>query len=33
MTGSIVREALWRVTAWGTRHRVSQARRVLRREA
>jgi dolichol-phosphate mannosyltransferase len=26
MSGSIVREALWRVTQWGARHRVSQIR-------
>lgn len=26
MTGSIVREALWRVTVWGVRHRIAQLR-------
>jgi dolichol-phosphate mannosyltransferase len=26
MTGGIVREALWRVTVWGVRHRLSQLR-------
>lgn len=26
MSGSIVREALWRVTRWGARHRLSQLR-------
>jgi dolichol-phosphate mannosyltransferase len=31
MSGSIVREALWRVTQWGARHRADQVRRVLRR--
>lgn len=31
MSGSIVREALWRVTQWGARHRVDQVRRALRR--
>ena len=29
MSGSIVREALLRVTQWGLRHRVDQARRLL----
>ena len=29
MSGSIVREALLRVTQWGLRHRVEQARRLL----
>ncbi|HEX4702520.1 MAG TPA: polyprenol monophosphomannose synthase [Pseudonocardiaceae bacterium] len=29
MSGSIVREALLRVTQWGVRHRVEQARRLL----
>jgi dolichol-phosphate mannosyltransferase len=29
MSGAIVREALWRVTQWGTAHRVDQARRAL----
>ena len=33
MSGSIVREALWRVTQWGTRHRVDQLRRALRRRS
>jgi dolichol-phosphate mannosyltransferase len=28
MTGAIVREALWRVTAWGLRQRLSQLRHV-----
>jgi dolichol-phosphate mannosyltransferase len=31
MSGTIVREALWRVTQWGARHRVDQVRRALRR--
>jgi dolichol-phosphate mannosyltransferase len=31
MSGDIVREALWRVTQWGARHRVDQVRRALRR--
>jgi dolichol-phosphate mannosyltransferase len=31
MSGAIVREALWRVTQWGARHRVDQVRRFLRR--
>jgi dolichol-phosphate mannosyltransferase len=31
MSGAVVREALWRVTDWGARHRVDQVRRVLRR--
>jgi dolichol-phosphate mannosyltransferase len=31
MSGAIVREALWRVTQWGARHRVDQVRRALRR--
>jgi dolichol-phosphate mannosyltransferase len=31
MSGAIVREALWRVTVWGARHRLDQARGVLRR--
>jgi dolichol-phosphate mannosyltransferase len=26
MDGSIVREALWKVTAWGTKHRIGQVR-------
>ena len=29
MSGGIVREALWRVTVWGVRHRVQQLRAVL----
>jgi dolichol-phosphate mannosyltransferase len=31
MSGAVVREALWRVTDWGGRHRVDQVRRVVRR--
>jgi dolichol-phosphate mannosyltransferase len=31
MSGSIVREALWRVTQWGTRHRADQLRQAIRR--
>jgi len=31
MSGAIVREALWRVTQWGARHRADQVRRVVRR--
>jgi dolichol-phosphate mannosyltransferase len=31
MSGAVVREALWRVTDWGARHRVDQVRRALRR--
>jgi dolichol-phosphate mannosyltransferase len=31
MSGTVVREALWRVTQWGARHRVDQVRRALRR--
>lgn len=31
MSGSIVREALWRVTGWGIDHRGRQVRAVLRR--
>jgi dolichol-phosphate mannosyltransferase len=31
MSGAVVREALWRVTDWGARHRVDQVRRVVRR--
>lgn len=31
MSGAIVREALWRVTQWGARHRAGQVRRALRR--
>jgi dolichol-phosphate mannosyltransferase len=31
MSGSIVREALWRVTEWGARHRAQQVARLLRR--
>jgi dolichol-phosphate mannosyltransferase len=31
MSRDIVREALWRVTAWGARHRLQQARAVLGR--
>lgn len=30
MSGSIVREALWRVTEWGVRHRARQVRDALR---
>jgi dolichol-phosphate mannosyltransferase len=33
MSGSIVREALWRVTAWGARHRTKQVMEVVRRLA
>jgi dolichol-phosphate mannosyltransferase len=33
MSGSIVREALWRVTAWGARHRTMQVMGVVRRLA
>jgi dolichol-phosphate mannosyltransferase len=33
MSGSIVREALWRVTQWGARHRVDQVRRALPRRS
>jgi dolichol-phosphate mannosyltransferase len=33
MSGSIVREALWRVTQWGARHRVDQVRRAFRRDS
>jgi dolichol-phosphate mannosyltransferase len=33
MSGTIVREALWRVTQWGARHRVDQLRRALRRRS
>lgn len=32
MSGAIVREALWRVTQWGARHRAEQLRRLVRRE-
>jgi len=31
MSGAIVREALWRVTQWGARHRADQVRRLVRR--
>jgi dolichol-phosphate mannosyltransferase len=31
MSGTIVREAFWRVTEWGVRHRGRQAREALRR--
>jgi dolichol-phosphate mannosyltransferase len=31
MSGAIVREALWRVTQWGARHRADQLRRLVRR--
>ena len=31
MSGSIVREALWRVTQWGVQHRADQIRRLVRR--
>ncbi|CAA9348588.1 MAG: Undecaprenyl-phosphate mannosyltransferase [uncultured Nocardioidaceae bacterium] len=31
MSGSIVREALWRVTAWGARHRAGQLSAAVRR--
>jgi dolichol-phosphate mannosyltransferase len=31
MSGSIVREALWRVTQWGAQHRADQIRRLVRR--
>jgi dolichol-phosphate mannosyltransferase len=30
MSGSIVREAFWRVTQWGVQHRTSQIRRLVR---
>lgn len=30
MSGSIVREALWRVTVWGAAHRSEQVRRLIR---
>jgi dolichol-phosphate mannosyltransferase len=30
MSGSIVREALWRVTVWGTQHRIRQIRAGVR---
>jgi dolichol-phosphate mannosyltransferase len=30
MSGSIVREALWRVTEWGARHRTQQVRAAVR---
>jgi dolichol-phosphate mannosyltransferase len=30
MSGAIVREALWRVTQWGTAHRLGQVRRAVR---
>jgi dolichol-phosphate mannosyltransferase len=30
MTGEVVREALVKVTAWGARHRLDQARRLVR---
>jgi dolichol-phosphate mannosyltransferase len=33
MSGAIVREALWRVTQWGARHRADQVRRVVRRRS
>ena len=33
MSGGIVREALWRVTQWGARHRADQVRRAFRRRA
>jgi dolichol-phosphate mannosyltransferase len=31
MSGSIVREALWRVTEWGAKHRIQQLRRATTR--
>ena len=31
MSGSIVREAFWRVTAWGTAHRKAQLKTAMRR--
>jgi dolichol-phosphate mannosyltransferase len=31
MSGAIVREALWRVTVWGARHRATQVRSALSR--
>jgi dolichol-phosphate mannosyltransferase len=31
MNGTIVREALWRLTAWGVRRRTAQARALLKR--
>ena len=33
MSGSIVREALWRVTQWGAQHRADQVRRLVRRRS
>ena len=33
MSGSIVREALWRVTQWGAQHRADQIRRLVRRRS
>jgi dolichol-phosphate mannosyltransferase len=30
MSGAIMRESLWRITAWGLRHRAAQARGVTR---
>ena len=33
MSGSIVREALWRVTQWGAAHRVDQVRALARRRS
>ena len=33
MSGSIVREALLRVTAWGVKHRISQIRGLTRRRS
>src|SRR5699024_12275076 len=32
MSGHIVAEALWRVTAWGVRYRVEQLARIVRRK-
>ena len=31
MSGSIVREALWRVTVWGAQERAAKARDAVRR--
>jgi dolichol-phosphate mannosyltransferase len=33
MSGSIVREALWRVTQWGAQHRADQIRQLVRRRS
>jgi dolichol-phosphate mannosyltransferase len=31
MSGTVVREALWKVTGWGVQHRAGQVRDLLRR--